>query len=110
LIFFEKKQNKIFENYKKLQKNRKKSKNKNVLFYLIVSVWSPAPYDTYFLKNTENSFLPLLVFVRPLASCDTYFQVIQNTKKYEISKNIKISTFSNNYFFFKELSNPDFSF
>jgi len=76
----------IFENYKKLQKTEK-SKNKNGLFYFIVSVRSLAPCDTYFLKNTKNSFISLLVSVRPLASWDTIFQIISKTpKKYKIFK------------------------
>jgi len=81
---------------KKLQKNRK-SKYKNVLFHFIVSVWSLAPCDTYFLKNTKNDFLSLLVFVRPLASCDTCFQLIQKYQKNIKFQNIKTSTFFNKY-------------
>jgi len=45
---------------------------------------------TLIFKNTKKCFLSLLVSVRPLASCDKYFQVIQKIQKiYKISKKYK---------------------
>jgi len=79
------------------------------MFFFALLCLSGRPHRvTLIFKNTKNSFLSFLVSVRPLASYDTYFQVIQkNTKKYKILK-IQISTFSNKYFL-QELHNPDFS-
>ena len=59
---------------------------KNVLFALLC-LSGRLHRVTLIFKNTKNNiFLSLLVFVQPLASCDTYFQVIQN-----YPKNIKFS-------------------
>jgi len=58
-----------------------------------VSVWSPAPRDTHFQKY-QNNFLSLLMYVRSLASCDTYFQVIQKYQKIQNFQSTKLSTFS----------------
>jgi len=58
---------------------------------------------TLISKKTKNNFLFLLVSVRPLASCDTYFQVIQkipkNTKflKYKNINIFKQKVFFKNY-------------
>ena len=55
-------------------------------------------------KHTKNNFLSLLVSVRPLASCDTYFQIIRKCQKNIKFQNIKTSTFANKQAF-KELRN-----
>ena len=76
--------------------------------FVLLCLSGPPHRVTLIFKNIKNSFLSLLVSVRPLAWYDTYFQVIQkNTKKYEILK-IQISTFFNKYFF-QELRDPWFS-
>ena len=50
---------------------------------------------TLIFKNIKNSFLSLLVSVRPLAPYETYFQVIQKTPKHTKFSKYKISIFSN---------------
>jgi len=77
------------------------TKIKNSFLSLSVSVRSPAPCDTYFLKNTKNNFLSLLLSVRPLASYDTYFQVIQKYQKKNtiFSKYKNINIFKQKVFF-----------
>jgi len=57
---------------------------KNVRFALLCLSGRPHRVTLIF-KNTKK-ILSLLESVRPLASCDTYFQVIQN-----YPKNIKFS-------------------
>ena len=58
--------------------------------------------DTFFqiiLKNTKIFFLSILVFVWPFALCDIYFQVIQKYQnKYEISKYKNINIFEQTNF------------
>jgi len=46
------------------------------MFSFILLYLSDRPYHvTLIFKNIKDSFLYLLVSVRPLTSCDTYFQV-----------------------------------
>ena len=48
------------------------------IFFFALLCLSGRPHRvTLIFKKTKNNFLFLLVFVRPLVSCDTYFQVIQ---------------------------------
>jgi len=84
----------IFENYKNY-KYRKNKKNVLFHFYCICPtarvMWHFLPNNP---KNTKNNFLSLFVSIRPLASCDTCFQVIQKyKKKYKFSKYKNINIF-----------------
>jgi len=92
-FFFKKRENENILNYKKLQKIEKFKKRK--IFFLALLCLSDRPYGvTLIFKITKNTFLSLLVSVRPLASYDTYFQVIQKKhQKIQNFQNIKISTF-----------------
>jgi len=94
-LFFSKKgENENILNYKKLQKIEKFKKRK-VFFFALLCLSGRPHRVTLIFKNTKNTFLSLLMSVRPLALYDTYFQVIQkkNTKKIQNFQNIKISTF-----------------
>ena len=94
-LFFSKKgENENILNYKKLQKIEKFKKRK-VFFFALLCLSGRPHRVTLIFKNTKNTFLSLLMSVRPLALYDTYFQVIQkkNTKRIQNFQNIKISTF-----------------
>jgi len=55
--------------------------------FVLLCLSGPPHRVTLIFKNIKNSFISLLVSVRPLASYDTYFQIIQKTqKKYKIFK------------------------
>jgi len=74
------------------------------MFSFVLLCLSGRPHRvTLIFKNIKNSFLSLLVSVRPLVSHDTYFQVIQKTQKNTKFSKYKISIFSNKkvFFFFK---------
>ena len=104
LFFFWEKKNKIYLKIIKNYKKRKIENLKNEKFPLSLYCVCPVARTVWHLlsKNTKNSFFSLLVSVRPFASCDTYFQVIQKYQKYKIFKSTKkISTFSNKQAFLK---------
>jgi len=72
------------------------------MFSFVLLCLSDCPHRvTLIFKNIKNDFLSLLMFVRPLTSYDTYFQVIQKHQKSTKYKNIKISIFSNKNVVFK---------
>ena len=100
IIFILKRENENILNYKKLQKIRKKSKKWKMLSFVLLCLSSRPHRVTLIFKNIKNSFLSLLVFVRPLTSYDTYFQVIQKTPKNTKFSKYKISIFSNKKVFF----------
>jgi len=75
-----------FENYKYY-------KNLKMIFFTLWYLFGRPHRVTTIFKKYKNSFLSLLLSVRPLASCDIYFQVIQKIqKKYKVLKKLKIST------------------
>jgi len=85
-----------FKNHENSQKIEKILKNEKYSFFALLCLYGQPHHVTLIFKNTKNSFLFLLVSVRPLASYESYFQVIQKTpKKIQNFQNIKISIFSN---------------
>ena len=71
-------------------------KKRKIFFFALLCLSGRPHRVTLIFKNTKNSYLFLLVSVRPPASCDTYFQVIQKKQKnIKFSKYKKTSPFSN---------------
>jgi len=88
------KKNKYIWKLSKLQKIYKKSKKLKMFSFILLCLCTVACTVWHlFSKNTKNNFHSLLVLVLPLASRDTYFQVIKKYKKninFQKYKNINI--------------------
>jgi len=93
-IIIKKKQKQIYLKIIKIAKKyiiMKNQKIKNKMFSFIPMCLSGRSHRVtlFSSKHTKNNFLSLLLSVRPLASCDTYFQIIRKCQKNIKFQNIK---------------------